>query len=47
MKFLLVVLAVHLLIEWVSRRNDRQMEEPPPERGDRVIHPAEYLLRDM
>jgi hypothetical protein len=47
MKFLLVVLTLHLLVEWIGRRNDRNREKnTEPERNERVIHPAEFLLRD-
>jgi|GEM_PF-1731420 len=47
MKFLLVVLALHLLIEWIGRRKDRSREKnTEPERNEQVIHPAEFLLRD-
>lgn len=47
MKFLLVVLTLHLLIEWIGRRKERNKEKNmEPERNERVIHPAEFLLRD-
>jgi hypothetical protein len=48
MKFLLIVLAIHLLIEWIARRRDHgTVEESPPQRSERVIHPAEFMTRDL
>ena len=45
MKFLLVVLVIHLILAFISNRKEdkKWREEPLPDRD--VIHPAEYGLR--
>ena len=45
MKFLLVVLAVHLVIEWISGKKNTKKVQDDGTMNEKVHHPAEYELR--
>jgi hypothetical protein len=45
MKFLLIVLAIHLASEVVTGKG-REKKRNEEERNDRAVHPAEHGLRD-
>lgn len=45
MKFLIIVLAIHLVIEWVSGKKNTNNVQENGLMNDKVRHPAEYELR--
>ncbi len=44
MKFLLIVLAIHFVIEWFSYKG-KEKEKEMDEVNDKIRHPAEFDLR--
>ncbi len=45
MKFLLVVLAIHAMVEVISNKRKNAAAAKADEVNEKVFHPAEFMLR--
>lgn len=45
MKFLMIVLAIHAVVEMFSNKRNNAEENKADEMNEKVLHPAEFMLR--
>ncbi|MBL7746402.1 MAG: hypothetical protein JNM19_03145 [Chitinophagaceae bacterium] len=45
MKFLMIVLAIHTIVEMISNKRKNAEQNMADEMNEKVLHPAEFMLR--
>ncbi|MBL0267344.1 MAG: hypothetical protein IPP99_01315 [Chitinophagaceae bacterium] len=45
MKFLIIVLAIRLIVEWITGKTNKSNVQENGMMNDKIRHPAEYELR--